>query len=244
MSTDTEFEFAVRVEDKVGYLDLNRPEEANRLTRGMMAGLACSIRELAERGDVHLIAIHSRGNAFCSGRDGRGEAAAGLSPYQVRNQMMGPVLSVYEALSAAPIPVVACVHAEAVGFGAALVGGCDIALASATAEFAFPEIEHNIAPTMAMSSVIRKLPPAVLSYLIYSGDRISAAEALQYGLIGKIYPAEEFAAASRAFLVRLASRPRPILETIKKYQHGAVGMSAAQSCDYAGALLTIVRGQR
>ncbi len=243
MSTDTEFEFAVRVEDKVGYLDLNRPEEANRLTRGMMTGLARSIRELAERSDVHLIAIHSRGNAFCRGRDGRGEAAGGLSPYRVRNQMMGPVLSVYEALSAVPIPVAACVHAEAVGFGAALVGGCDIALASATAEFAFPEIEHNIAPTMAMSSVIRKLPPAVLSYLIYSGDRISAAEALQYGLIGKIYPAEQFAAASRAFLVRLAARPRPILETIKKYQHGAAGMSAAQSFDYAGALLTIVRGQ-
>jgi len=210
----------------------------------MMTGLARTVRDLGERSDVHLIAIHSRGSAFCGGRDGRGEVSAGLTPYQVRNQMMGAVLSVYEALSAAPIPVVACVHAEAIGFGAALVGGCDIALASASAEFAFPEIAHNIAPTMAMSSVIRKLPPAVLSYLIYSGDRITAAEALQYGLVGKIYPAEAFAAASRAFLVRLAARPRAILETIKKYQHGAAGMSAAQSFDYAGALLTIVRGEK
>ena len=158
--------------------------------------------------------------------------------------MMGPVLSAYEALAAAPIPVVACVHADAIGFGAALVGGCDIAVASSAAEFAFPEIAHNIAPTMAMSAVIRKLPPAVLSYLIYSGERISAVEALQCGLIGKIYPSGDFAASYRAFLTGLAARPWPVLETIKKYQHGAVGLSAAQSFDYAGALLALVRQEK
>lgn len=210
----------------------------------MIAGLAGTIRQLGERSDVHVIAIRSRGEVFCGGRDGRGETAATLTPYQVRNQMMGPVLSVYEALMSAPIPVVACVHADAVGFGAALVGGCDVALASAAAKFAFPEIAHNIAPTMAMSSVIRKLPPAVLSYLIYSGDSITAAEALQCGLVGKIYPAESFTQSCGAFLARLAARPRPLLETIKKYQHGAVGMSAAQCFDYAGALLALVRQEK
>ena len=138
MPTDTEFEFAVQVEEKIGYLDLNRPKEANRLTRAMIADLAGTIRRLGERSDVHVIVIRSRGEVFCGGRDGRGETAATLTPYQVRNQMMGPVLSVYEALIAAPIPVVACVHADAIGFGAAIVGGCDIALASASAKFSFP----------------------------------------------------------------------------------------------------------
>jgi enoyl-CoA hydratase/carnithine racemase len=210
----------------------------------MIAGLAGTIRQLGERNDVHVIAIRNRGEAFCGGRDGRGESAAGLTPYQIRNQMMGPVLSVYEALAAAPIPVIACVHADAIGFGAALVGGCDIALAASSAEFAFPEIAHNIAPTMAMSAVIRKLPPAVLSYLIYSGERITAVEALQCGLIGKIYPREDFAASCGAFLTKLAARPRPVLETIKKFQNGAVGLSAAQSFDYAGALLALVRQEK
>lgn len=210
----------------------------------MIADLAGTIRQLGERSDTHVIAIRSRGEVFCGGRDGRGETAATLTPYQVRNQMMGPVLSVYEALIAAPIPVVACVHADAIGFGAAIVGGCDIALASASAKFSFPEIAHNIAPTMAMSSVIRKLPPAVLSYLIYSGESITAAEALQCGLIGKIYPPEDFGQSCGVFLTRLAARPRPLLETIKKYQHGAVGMSAAQCFDYAGALLALVRQEK
>ena len=210
----------------------------------MIASLAGTIRQLGERDDIHLIAIRNRGDVFCGGRDGRGEAAAALTPYQVRKQMMGPVLSVYEALMAAPIPVVACVHAEAIGFGAAVVGGCDIALASAAAKFSFPEIAHNIAPTMAMSSFIRKLPPAILGYLIYSGESITAAEALQCGLIGKIYPAEDFSPACSAFLGKLAARPRPLLETIKKYQNYAVGMSAAQSFDYAGALLALVRQEK
>jgi enoyl-CoA hydratase/carnithine racemase len=95
-----------------------------------------------------------------------------------------------------------------------------------------------------MSAVIRKLPPAVLSYLIYSGERITAVEALQCGLVGKIYPTEDFAASCGTFLTRLAARPRPVLETIKKYQNGAVGLSAAQSFDYAGALLALVRQEK
>lgn len=241
MPSNPKFEYDVQVEEKVGYLDLNRPEEKNRLTREMIGSLAVTIRQLGERSDVHLIAIRSRGETFCGGRDGRGETAAALTPYQVRHQMMGPVLSVYEALMATPIPVVACVHADAIGFGAALVGSCDVTLASASAKFSFPEIFHDIAPTMAMSSVIRKLPPALLSYLIYSGDSIAAPEALQCGLVGKIFPAESFTQMCDAFLTRLATRPRPVLETIKKYQGGAVGMSAAQSFDYAGALLALVR---
>ena len=97
---------------------------------------------------------------------------------------------------------------------------------------------------MAMSAVIRKLPPAVLSYLIYSGERITAAEALQFGLIGKIYPTEEFVPSCGTFLTRLAARPRPVLETIKKYQNGSIGLSATQSFDYAGALLALVRQEK
>ena len=243
MATDAEFEFAVQIEEKVAYLDLNRPEEGNRLTRAMIAELARTIRRLGEHRDVHIIAIRGRGDAFCRGRDGRGESSNTLTAYQVRNQMMGPVLSVYAALAEVPIPVVACVHAEAIGFGAALVGGCDVALASADAEFAFPEITHNIAPTMAMSAVIRKLPPAILSFLIYSGERLKAAEAWQCGLVGKVYPAEEFSNACAAFLNKLSARPRPILETIKKYQNGAIGLSPSQSSDYAGALLALVRNE-
>ncbi|MDE2167494.1 MAG: enoyl-CoA hydratase/isomerase family protein [Alphaproteobacteria bacterium] len=241
MASDAEFEFAIQIEEKVAQLDLNRPEEGNRLTGGMIAALARTIRRLGERSDVNIIAIRSGGVAFCRGRDGRGETSNTLSAYQIRNQMMGPVLSVYAALAEAPIPVVACVHAEAIGFGAALVGGCDIAVASANAEFAFPEIMHNIAPTMAMSAVIRKLPPAILSFLIYSGERLKASEAWQWGLVGKVYPAEEFSTACAAFLKRLSARPRPILETIKKYQNGAIGLSPALSSDYAGALLALVR---
>lgn len=209
----------------------------------MISELARTIRGLGARDDVNVIAIRGRGEAFCRGRDGRGESSNSLSPYQVRNQMMGPVLSVYAALTEVPIPVVACVHADAIGFGAALVGGCDVALAAADATFAFPEIAHNIAPTMAMSAVIRKLPPAILSFLIYSGERLTAEEARQCGLIGKVYLEEEFAGCCAAFLKTLAGRSRPILETIKKYQHGAVGLSAAQSSDYAGALLALVRNE-
>ncbi len=207
----------------------------------MIAELAATISILAARQDVHVVAIEARGKVFCGGRDGKGDSSEGLTPYQIRTQMMGPVLSVYEALATAPVPVIACVHGDAIGFGAALVGGCDVALASSEAHFAFPEISHSIAPTMAMSAVIRKIPPAKLAYLIYTGERLTAAEAMQCGLVGKVYEAAGFDRSCRDMIAGLATKPRAILETIKKYQVGAAALPAALASDYAGALLTIVR---
>jgi enoyl-CoA hydratase/carnithine racemase len=91
MTNDTPFQYAIRIEDSVAYLDLNRPEEGNTLTRGMMGQLSADLKTLGARDDVNVVAITARGTHFCRGRDGRGENAAGVSAYDMRVTMMGPV---------------------------------------------------------------------------------------------------------------------------------------------------------
>ena len=85
-----------------------------------------------------MVAIGGRGAQFCRGRDGKGESRAGMTPYDVRVKMMGAVLDSYQAIWDVPVPVVALVHGDALGFGAALAVGCDITLAASNARFAFP----------------------------------------------------------------------------------------------------------
>lgn len=240
-SNPAPFEFAVRQEGGVARIDLNRPDEGNALTRDMMVTLAALVRRLGAAPDIRTIVIEARGPQFCRGRDGRGETRAGRSAYEVRVKMLGAVLGVYDALAEIPVPVVACVQGAAIGFGAALATACDITLASDAARFSFPEIEHGIPPTLAMSAALRKVPAKALSYLIYSAEAIDAREAVIFGIASRVFAAASFAAEVDRFVERLASRPRLVLETIKRYQAKAADLSADMASEYAGTLMAVVR---
>ncbi len=236
-----DFDFNVTRDQAIARIDLNRPDAGNALTRAMMVRLAEVLRELGRDTGVNVVAIGSRGVQFCRGRDAKGESRAGMTPYEVRVQMMGAVLDVYQAVADVPVPVVALVHGDALGFGAAMAVGCDITLAADNARFAFPEIDHGIPPTMAMSAALGKVPAKALTYLIYSAEEVDASQAVALGLASKVFPQMTYAADADAFLKKLAGRPRLILETIKRYQAKAAHLTPDMASEYAGTLLALVR---
>lgn len=237
----SEFDFQVTRDGALARIDLNRPEEGNALTRAMMVRLAALLRELGRAPDINVVAIGGRGSQFCRGRDGRGESRAGMTPYEVRVKMMGAVLDSYQSIWDVPVPVVALVHGDALGYGAALAVGCDITLAASNARFAFPEIEHDIPPTMAMCAALGTVQAKALTYLIYSAEPVDAAQAVTLGLASKVLPQETFAADADAFLAKLAGRPRLVLETIKRYQAKAAHLTRDMASEYAGTLMALVR---
>jgi enoyl-CoA hydratase/carnithine racemase len=155
--------------------------------------------------------------------------------------MMGAVLDVYQAVADVPVPVVARVHGDALGFGSAMAVGCDITLASSNAKFGFPEIEHGIPPTLAMCASTGKIQSKALLYLIYSAEQIDAERAVMLGMVSKVLPQASYAAEADAFVKKLASRPRLILETIKRYHLRAPHLTPEMASEYAGTLLALVR---
>ena len=237
----SEFDFKVTRGGAIARVDLGRPEDGNALTRPMMVRLAALLRELGGATDINVIAICGRGAQFCRGRDGKGESRAGMTPYEVRVKMMGAVLDSYQAIWDVPVPVVALVHGDALGYGAALAVGCDITLAASNARFAFPEIEHDIPPTMAMCAALGKVPAKALTYLIYSAEQVDAEQAVTLGLASKVLPQASFTADADAFIKKLAARPRLVLETIKRYQAKAAHLTPDMASEYAGTLMALVR---
>ena len=199
----TPFDFPVRRDGALARIDLGRPEEGNMLTRPMVTDLSALVGRLGADAGVHVVALEGRGSAFCKGRDGRGENAAGMSPLDMKNKLYGPILGAYQAMAACPVPVVALVHGDAIGFGAALAGSCDVTLASDAAHFALPEIEHDIPPTLAISGVMRNVSAKALGYLVYSAETIDAHEAQRLGFASKVFPAASFAQQADAFLTKL-----------------------------------------
>ena len=237
----SEFDFIVKRVGAVASIDLNRPQEGNTLTREMMTQLTQLLIELGSDSSVNIVVIESRGELFCAGRDGKGESRVGMTAYEIRVKMMGAVLGVYKAIAQVPVPVIAMVQGDAVGFGAALAVSCDVTLASSKARFSFPEIEHNIPPTMAMCAALGKIPSKALSFLIYSAESVDSTEAIHLGLASKIIDEKNFHHDAHAFAKKMSERPRLVLETIKLYQEKAAQLTTDMASEYAGTLLALVR---
>lgn len=237
----SDFQFPVSREGAVLRIDLGRPDEGNALTRGMMPQLSNLLREAGKDESVNVVVLTARGQHFCRGRDGKGESKAGMTPWEVRTKLMGATLDVFQAIADVPVPVVSRVQGHALGFGAGLAAACDITLASDAAQFAFPEIEHDIPPTMAICSTRGKVGPKAMTYLVYSAEKIDAHQATTFGLVSRVYPKASFEADADAFITKLASRPRLIVETIKRYQSKVGQLSPDMASEYAGTLLALVR---
>lgn len=230
----------VKTENAIAWIELGGADTGNTLARQQMGDLSAAVRAAGADPEVRVVALAPRGSAFCLGRNGKGEVAEAL-PWDARQKQMGATLDVYDAMAACPVPVVACVQGNAIGFGAALAGGCDITLAADNARFALPEIKHSIPATLAISALMRKMPEKALSHLIYSAEEISAQEALSAGLVSKIFPAQEFEAGCLAYLSALTSRKRLVLETIKRYLAKAPQLSPEMASEYAGTLMALVK---
>jgi len=223
-------------------LDLNRPDQGNAVTKAMMHEIIDAIQKHGASPATRVLALVARGDKFCSGRDvgGGPSPAPERSAYELRNTVLAAVLNVYDALAACPVPTVACVQADALGFGAALAAACDITLVSDKAHIGFPEIEHNIPPALAMSAAMRNVPPKALNWLVYSAEKVDAATAVSMGLASRAYPDADFSREAEAFLARLATRPRLVLEAVKSYHSKAREMSPAAASEYAGTLLALL----
>ncbi|MFK8250899.1 enoyl-CoA hydratase/isomerase family protein [Ancylobacter terrae] len=230
----------VKVESMVAWIELSDPDVGNMLTRQQMVGLAEVIRRAGMMSDVAVVAIAPRGDAFCRGRNGKGESPESL-PWDARQKQLGATLDVYDAISACPVPVVALVQGDAIGFGAALAGGCDVTLSTDKARFALPEIKHSIPATLAISALVRKMPLKALSHMIYSAEEISAHEAVSFGLVSKVFPDARFDVDAKAYVEALAGRQRLVLETLKRYLGKAPHLSPDMASEYAGTLMALVK---
>jgi enoyl-CoA hydratase/carnithine racemase len=237
--------FLIDAAGPVVRIHLNRPEKGNAFSPEMMHSFAGLLREHGQSADTRLIALTAEGKMFSMGRDpNTPEPEKEPTAYELRKTVMAGVLGAYQAIRDTSVPVVACVQGDALGFGAALAGCCDITLVSSAARFAFPEIEHNIPATLGISAILPTVSLKAAKWLAYSAETISAEEALAVGLASKVLPAEGFSGACEQVLNALAAKPRTTLEVLKLYFSKAPGMPPDTASVYAGTLLGLATTQK
>ena len=148
--------FTIEIDDArhIATLRLARPDTGNKLLTPEIRKLGQAIRKLGSRPEVKLVLVRAGGEHFCLGRQPDPPGEAPTSALGIRGGVTEPILDLYADVRATPVPVMAVVQGEAKGFGCALVGQCDLAIAADVAKFSMPEMDANLPPTLAMSAVL------------------------------------------------------------------------------------------
>ncbi len=216
----------------------NRPDKGNAMSDEMIVELG-DILEREQR-KARLIVLRGAGEEFCAGRAPEGaRRAPPIDAFETR-EFSDHVFRCYGLLRASHAPVLAVVQGKALGFGFALAAAADVTIAADTARFQIPEFEHNIMPTMVMSSMIDRVPLKALMYHVWSYDMISPEKALAMGAVSDVVPRADLETAVERFTACILQAPRPAVHAVKEYGVNASPIDMGKAAHYARSLHAMV----
>ncbi len=175
-----------QIEKHIALIELNRPKELNALNRQLMLEIRDALRELDEEESVRVIVLTGGTKVFAAGADIKQMANAGAIDMLNIDQF-----STWDQIKKTRKPLLAAVSGFALGGGCELAMTCDIIIASETARFGQPEIKIGTMPGAGGTQrLTRAIGKARAMEMVLTGKFISAEEALSFGLINRIVPAE------------------------------------------------------
>jgi enoyl-CoA hydratase len=235
---------AFRVEDdaagRVATVKFTRPAAGNKVTAEEISLIGRAVRTAGSRKDIRAVLVRGEGAHFCQGRASDPPAKTLTTALDIRTDLTERILGAYGDLRETPVPVIAVVQGEAKGFGCGFVAACDLAIAAEDAAFSFPELDHHLPPTLAMSAMLHKVTPKRLLHLVYTRRTIGAAEALSLGLLSEVAPRAELDRAVEKTLSLIADRNRAALTGVKDYMNAALYMDPHGASRLAANLLACV----
>lgn len=201
-------------EGSIGRITLARPDKKNALDRIMADELAEALFAMSES-PVNVVALDGEGPDFCTGADLGAIEEMLDAPRQEHIDDAKALGHVFHTIRKMEKPVVALVKGRAYAGGAGLATACDIVLAHEEARFAYPEVTIGFVPAMAMTMLRRCVGEKQAFELVSTGRILNADEALQIGLVSRVFAANEFDQLCRATLDKLADAPPSAMAATK-----------------------------
>jgi 2-(1,2-epoxy-1,2-dihydrophenyl)acetyl-CoA isomerase len=202
---------SVHIEEGVATIELSRPEALNAWNAQLGADLLAALRHAAEDDAVRAVVITGAGRAFSSGADLKDISGADTTPegrpdvYKTLTERYHPIM---HAIRELPKPVLASVNGPAVGIGCSLALCCDLIVASESAYFLLAFVNIGLVPDGGSSLFVpTRIGMARASELSMLGERLGAAQALEWGLINRVFADEHLRAETAALAARLAGGP-------------------------------------
>ena len=227
--------------DSVATVTLNRPDAMNALDTELKVALRDALAEAAADPRVRAVVLTGSGRAFCVGQD-LAEHAQNLDadPEAVWSTVPEHYTPIATALATMAKPVVAAVNGTAAGAGAAFSFACDFRVAADTATFTMAFSAVGLSADSGSSWFLPRLVGlAKAKELLMLPTTLTAAQALEIGLVTEVVPADEVSDRARSLAVRLASGPTLAYGAIRRSLAFSGGRGIEESLDFEGEMMAL-----
>ena len=215
------------IKDAVAYITLNRPDKFNSFNREMALLLQTKLDECAINENVKAIYVTGAGRAFCAGQDiGELVGEGKMELAQILSEHYNPIVKRIRALQK---PVVCAVNGVAAGAGANIALCCDVVVATESASFIQAFSKIGLIPDSGGTYTLPRLIGwQKASALMMMGDKVTANEALQMGMLYKVFTADSLEEEGLKIATTLANMPTKGLAYTKSVLNQSMNNSLEQ----------------
>jgi enoyl-CoA hydratase len=219
---------------------IDRPDQRNALNVEVLRGLIDAFGG-AQEPEVRVVVLTGAGDrAFCAGADLAGVAADASAVEQHHHR--GMLRDLFAATSRLPVPLVGRVNGHALAGGLGVALACDLLVATDGAEFGTPEVRVGLWPFVISALLTEHLGPKRALELMMTGRRLSADEALRWGLVNRVVPAAELDAAVDALVADLVAGAPLALSLGRRAFHESRQMHPDAAMAYLHGMLDLTVG--
>lgn len=210
---------AVRLEEHVAWVALNRPEKANAMNEAMWDEIQSCFEWLDDEVSVRAVVLCGEGKHFCAGIDlamfaSLGQSAEGLEKSRFIEQFRKVILRLQGNLTAIERcrkPVIAAIQGSCVGGGVDIVSACDMRFCCEGAKFSIKEIDIGmVADVGTLQRLPHIVPQGIVRELAYTGRNVYGAEAEKIGLVNHAYDSYEEMIEAVSELAQDIARKSPL----------------------------------
>ena len=197
------YEFILtEVRGRVGLARLNRPKARNALNKALLQELMAALKAFDADPEIGAMVVAGDERAFAAGADIKEMADA-----TAVEMLQGDVIGDFDAIRDIHKPVIAAVSGWCLGGGNELAMSCDMIVASETARFGQPEINLGVIPGAGGTQrLARAVGKAIAMEMVLNNRSLSAAEALQFGLVNRVVPVERYLEEAIGLAGEIAAR--------------------------------------
>jgi 2-(1,2-epoxy-1,2-dihydrophenyl)acetyl-CoA isomerase len=248
----------LKIENKIAFITLNRPEVFNSFNREMALRLQSTLDLCETNNEVRAIVLSGNGKAFCAGQDLKEVTSPELNPgfKKILEEHYNPIILRIRNIKK---PIIGAINGVAAGAGANIALACDIVVAHEKVSFIQAFSLIGLVPDSAGTFFLPRLVGFQKALaLAMLGDKISAEEAERMGMIYKVIPLESFEEEVNKLALKLANMPTKALGMIKELYNKSMTnnleaqlalesklqIEAAQSEDYAEGVSAFIEKRK
>ncbi|GAB97337.1 enoyl-CoA hydratase/carnithine racemase [Kineosphaera limosa] len=231
--------------DREGHIEtwtLNLPEARNPISGApMIEAIVAAVTAVNADTDVRAVVLTGAGSAFSAGGNVKDmvdrSGMFGGSPHVLREGYRAGIQRIPRALYHCEVPVVAAVNGPAVGAGCDLSLMCDLRVASSRAFFAESFVQLGMIPGDGGAWLLTKaVGPARAAEMALTGDRVSAAQALEWGLVNDVVEPDALLGAAHTLAGRVAKNPPLAVRMAKRLLRESQHQSLESLLEFSAAM--------